>query len=126
VPREREVRAFPVQHEVEEQGGVASGRQRPDHVVLAPEGDEDVLDGVVEPEGSHHAQFRPDDLGVAGRRDIQVEPVATTRRTEGHPAVVVDERRADGAGNVPIGAGWVCKLQSAKGGSGRTLSERDP
>jgi dihydroflavonol-4-reductase len=31
-------------------------------VVLAPEGDEDVLDGVVEPEGSHHAQFRPSEL----------------------------------------------------------------
>src|SRR5689334_15363999 len=59
-----------VQGQVEEQAQPRPVGDQPDQVVLRAEGDQDVLDAVVQAESLHGAQLGPDDLGVAGRGDV--------------------------------------------------------
>ena len=69
--------------------------EQPDEVVLLTEGDEDVLDGVVEAERLHRPHLRPDDLGVARGRDVEVQVLAAAQRAERHPAFPVHQARAE-------------------------------
>src|SRR5690606_28098100 len=69
---------------------------RPDEVVLAAERDEDVLDGVVEPQRVHRAELRLDDLGVARRGDLEVQVLGAAEGAQRHAAAVVHDGGADG------------------------------
>src|SRR6266700_1732929 len=54
VADQRQVGPLPVQDQVEEQAMLVAGvLEQPDQVVLLAEGDQDVLDGVVEPQRFH-------------------------------------------------------------------------
>src|SRR5690349_15298699 len=59
-----------VQGQVEEEAEAGAVVEQADEVVLGAEGDQDVLDAVVQAEGFHGAQLGPDDLGVAGGGDV--------------------------------------------------------
>src|ERR1700761_2418938 len=87
-----------VEHQVQEQV-VRSVvlREQADQVVLGTEGDEDVLDLVVEPERLDRAHLGPDHLGVARRGEVEVEVLTAAHGAEGHAAVPVDQRDAGGA-----------------------------
>src|SRR5690606_40104391 len=76
--------------------GLASGHGA-DDVVLPGQGDEDVLDLVVETEAVHGAHLRAHHLGVAGGGDLQVHRLGTAEHAERHARVVVDDRGADRA-----------------------------
>src|SRR5690349_12454378 len=74
-----------VQRQVEEEAEAGAVVEQADEVVLGAEGDQDVLDAVVQAEGFHGAQLGPDDLGVAGCGDVEVE-AGTAGLAEGHAA----------------------------------------
>ena len=93
VTGKRQVRLAPVEHEVEEHVVRPVGvLQQPDQVILRVEGDEDVLDRVVEAERLDRTHLGPDHFGVASGGQLQVKVLAAAQRPEGHPAVPVDER----------------------------------
>jgi hypothetical protein len=90
----REVRPATVERDVEEERRAAAERAK--EVVLLRQGDEDVLDRLLQTEVRHRLALRLDDLGVARRGHFEVE-AATTLVTEQHATLRIDERRADEA-----------------------------
>jgi hypothetical protein len=92
-PREREIRFRLVQNEIKEQSRL--GGDRANDVILLAERDEDVFDTVGEPEALHRLHLRAHDLGIAGRREIEIQTAADA--SERHAAVRVDQRRAQRA-----------------------------
>src|SRR4051812_5830812 len=88
----RQVAAGLVQHQVDEQRVVAG--EWPDQVILTVEGDQDVLDGVLEVQGFHRLPLGAHHLGVAGRGDLQVDRTRAAVGAQHHPAVAVDDTGA--------------------------------
>src|SRR5579859_3800111 len=98
VAGEREVRLGTVEDQVQEQALAARGPlEQPDQVVLLAEGDKYVLDGVVESKRLHRPDLRADDLGIAGRRDVEVQVLAAAHSAERHSAFPVHQARAKSA-----------------------------
>ena len=61
--------------------------QQPDQVILRAEGDDDVLDRVVQAQRLQGAHLGPDHLGVAGHGELQVKVLSAAERPQRHLAV---------------------------------------
>jgi hypothetical protein len=91
VPGQGQVRLCAVKGQVEEQPVFMPGiPEEPDQVILLVQGDEDVLDGVVDVQGLDRPHLGPDDLGVSGRRHLKVQVLAAAEGAQRHAAAPVD------------------------------------
>src|SRR6202022_1031479 len=94
--RHGEIRLRAIEHQVDEYAGL--GSDGADDVVLLAERDENILDVIGEAQALHGLQLRADDLSVASRGQLQIDPAAGT--AQHHPAVGVHQRGAKRAINV--------------------------